>query len=106
MKICIIRNKATKQQVKDMLEALTEYIKVAVDVDQGILAGGGVMHADCEQALIEDGSKQVHVWGADWYPKEKRVEFGSLINIRSRQNNRSMELKDPLLRKKVKAIIR
>jgi hypothetical protein len=54
--IHIIRSQATAQQIADMLEALNDYIKLAVDVQRGILAGGGAMHADCESMLLEDGS--------------------------------------------------
>ena len=39
-----------------MLEELDPIIKLAVDIRCNILAGGGQMHADCEAALIEDGS--------------------------------------------------
>jgi hypothetical protein len=55
---------------------------------------------------MEAGSRQEDVWGGDWYPKEKRVAFGSLINIRPRQNNRSMEIQDPELKRKVEQIVR
>jgi hypothetical protein len=57
----VIRNRATRQQVEQMLEALDTYIKLAVDVQRGILAGGGVLHADCEAVLLEDGSRQEDV---------------------------------------------
>ena len=90
----------------DMLSALENYIKVAVDIRLGILAGGGVMHADCEKTLLDSGSKQADIWGADWYPEEKRVEFGSLINIRPRQSNRSMQIQDPKIRQQVEQVIR
>ena len=89
-----------------MLSTLDSYIKVAVDIERNILAGGGIMHADCEKILLENGSKQANIWGSDWYPKEKRVEFGSLINIRPRQNNRSMQIQDPAIQNKVEHIIR
>ncbi len=56
--IHIIRSHATQQQIDDMLAALETCIKLAVDVQRGILAGGGVMHADCESALLDDGSQQ------------------------------------------------
>ncbi len=56
--IHIIRSRATAQQIAEMLEALDGYIKLAVDVERGILAGGGAMHADCESALLDDGSEQ------------------------------------------------
>lgn len=54
--IHIIRSQATPQQLDDMLEALCSYIKLAVDIQRKILAGGGVLHADCASALLEDGS--------------------------------------------------
>lgn len=111
MKIHLIKDRATKRQIDEMLSDLESYIKVAVDIRQGILAGGGVMHADCEKVLIGAGSKQANIWGADWYPKEKRVAFGSLINI-ARQNKRGVRLKDPMqvqdppVRQKMEQVIR
>jgi hypothetical protein len=104
--IHLIKSKADSKQIREMLEFLGSYIKVAVDTKQAILTGGGIMHADCETLLLESGSKQQDIWGADWHPEEKRVEFGSLINIRPRQNNRSMEIQDGKLRKRVEEIIR
>lgn len=85
----VIRSRATQQRMADMLQALGTYIKLAVDIRRGILAGGGAMHADCEAALLEDGSQQEDVWGADWNPAAQQVTFESLINIRPRQNNPS-----------------
>jgi hypothetical protein len=102
--IYIIREKATKQQIQEMMEILQTYIKLAVDVDREILAGGGAMHADCEAVLLEDGSHQEFIWGADWNPETQEVTFESLINIRPRQNNRSLELQEPDLRSKVEKI--
>ena len=106
MKVILIRSKATPGQIADMLSTLENYIKVAVDIRLGILAGGGVMHADCERVVLDSGSHQVDIWGADWYPEEKRVEFGSLINIRPRQNNRAMRIQDPRIRQQVEQVIR
>jgi len=81
-------------------------IKLAIDVARGILAGGGALHADCEQALLEDGSRQEYVWGADWYPQTREVGFESLINIRPRQQNFGMEIQDPALREQIETIVR
>ena len=47
--------------MRQMLEALGIYIKLAVDVERGIVAGGGELHADCEQILLAEGSKQKDV---------------------------------------------
>ena len=53
--ILIIRDRATKAQIDEMLDAHRFYIKLAVDIERGILAGGGELHADCEAVLLEDG---------------------------------------------------
>ena len=106
MRIHIVRQHATEKEISEMLEELKTYIKLAVDVERDILAGGGEYHADCEEALIEDGSRQKDIWGADWYPDSKAVEFVALINIRPRQGNRGMEIDDPEVRAKIEAIVR
>lgn len=100
----VIRGHATPQQVDEMLEGVGKYIKLAVDVRRGILAGGGILHADCEAALLESGSRQEDVWGADWNPAAQQVTFESLINIRPRQNNPSLEILDSAIRARVAKI--
>ncbi len=104
--IHIIREHASRKQLHEMMEMLETYIKLAVDIERGILAGGGAMHADCEAALLEDGSQQEFIWGADWNPETQEVTFESLINIRPSQNNRSLELQDLELRTKVERVTR
>jgi hypothetical protein len=102
----IFRSPASKQRIDEMLEVLEDYIKLAVDIDRGVLAGGGALHADCEAALLEDGSKQEAIWGADWVPRTKQVHFQALINLRPRQDNVSMEILDQGIRAKVEEIVR
>ena len=104
--IHILRARATQQQMTDMLQMLGTYVKLAVDIQRGILAGGGAMHADCEAALLEDGSPQAEVWGADWNPTTQQVTFESLINIRPRQNNPALEILDPGIQQQVAQIAR
>ena len=64
------------------------------------------MHADCEAAMLEHGSAQEDIWGADWYPDQKEVGFTSFINIRPRQGNRSMEIQDAGLKECIERIVR
>ena len=106
MKIHIIRQRASEKEVDEMLEELQTYIKLAVDIERSVLAGGGEYHADCEEILLEDGSLQQDVWGADWYPDSKTVEFGALINIRPHQGNRGVEIENLELRKEIESIVR
>ena len=104
--IHIIRDKATSDQIEQMLEELNPIIKLAVDIRRGILAGGGPMHADCEAILLEDGSIQNDVWGANWIPSTQTIEFEALINIRPRQQNRSMVIQDDAISTEVEKVTR
>jgi len=84
-----------------------DMLKYVVDVERRILAVGGEMHSDAEQALLEHGSRQADLWGANYYPgrgREGCIEHTSLINIRPSAGNRGMELQDPALREKVREI--
>jgi hypothetical protein len=104
--IHLIEKKVTQEEFAEMLKALEVYIKLAVDVEKEILAGGGALHADCEAVLLENGSLQENVWGADWFPHSREVTFESLINIRPRHGNVSLEVKDERIRNKIETIVR
>jgi hypothetical protein len=84
-----------------------DMVKYVVDVGRGVIAVGGEMHADGEQALLDDGSRQADLWGANYYPgrgPEACIECTALINIRPAQGNRSMEIQDPALREQVREL--
>ncbi len=61
MKIHLLEQKAASEQISEMLESLESYIKLAVDVEKEVLAGGGTLHADCEAVLIEHNSAQENI---------------------------------------------
>lgn len=105
MPIHLITKKATSCQISEMLMELGSYIKLAVDIEKDILAGGGELHADCETKLLEIGSEQDNVWGADWYPHSQETGFESLINIRPRLGNRSMTVENEEMRSKIRTIV-
>jgi hypothetical protein len=56
------------------------------------------MHADCEMLLLDQGSEQDDLWGANWYPAEQRLEYEALMNIRPKQGNRSMVIQSEAIR--------
>ena len=58
MRLHLLRQPPTRDQLQEMLEPQETHIKLAVDVAQGILAGGGEYQADCEEVLLEHGSRQ------------------------------------------------
>jgi hypothetical protein len=102
--IHVLHSRASKQQLDEMLESLGVYVKLAVDIQRGSLAGGGALHADCEAVLLDDGSQQVDIWGADWIPSTQEVRYEALINIRPHQNNPGMQIIDPSIRERVAEI--
>lgn len=107
MGVHIIRERATPEQIAEMAETFGGMlIKLAVDVEREILAGGGGLHSDAEQALLEDGSRQEDIWGADWLPATGEVVCEALINIRPRLGNYGLEIQNPDIRQRVERIVR
>jgi len=84
-----------------------DMIKFVVDIDNESMAAGGAMHADSEALLLDEGSKQSHLWGANYYPDvpaDDRLEYTSMINIRPDDNNRGIEIESSNIRDRVKKI--
>ncbi len=82
-------------------------VKYVVDVRRGVVAIGGELHADAELVLLEHGSRQADLWGANYYPGRGRdgcIEFTSLINIRPARGNPGMEVEDPAIRQRVRVL--
>lgn len=104
--IHFLQSQPTPEQIKEMSGEYETMIKIVVDIRRRILAGGGEMHADCEQVLLENGSEQDDLWGANWYPADQRIEFESLINIRPRLGNRGILIQSEELRQSVESVAR
>src|SRR5947199_7992605 len=69
-----------------------DMVKYVVDVERQLAAVGGELHAAAEQLLLQSGSRQADLWGANYHPgraPEECIEYTSLINIRAAQANRS-----------------
>ena len=109
MSIQIIKDQISLAELRAAAkESFGDMVKAVVDIEKEILAIGGGMHADAEQKLLEQGSHQENLWGINLYPDlpaGKRIQFESLINIRPRQNNRSMEIEDAELREKISGVV-
>jgi hypothetical protein len=84
-----------------------DMVKYVADIEKGIAAVGGELHADAEQILLDSGSQQTDLWGANYYPGRGRdgcIEYTALINIRPAQGNRSMLIQDLGVRDRVREI--
>jgi len=85
-----------------------DMVKVVVDVCGGRAAVGGELHADGEQLLLEEGSRQADLWGANYYPgrgPDGCLEFTAMMNIRPAQDNPGMEIQDPEVRRSVREVV-
>lgn len=54
MNVLILKSAPTAGQLVDLLEPVGDFIKLAVDIQRGVLAAGGIMHADCEEVLLAE----------------------------------------------------
>ena len=82
-----------------------DFVKVVADIERNICSIGYELHTDCIEELLEDGSSGENLWGANVYFGAKKIDFVSLINIRPVRGNRTMEIRDDEIKKKVAAII-
>ena len=109
MDVRIITEPITKDELKKIAaERFGDLVKAVVDIETGIMAIGGELHADEEAALLEQGSVQNNLWGINLYldiTDEKWIEFDSMINVRPSQNNRSRSVEDEDIRKKIIEIV-
>jgi len=84
-------------------------VKAVVDIERGIMAIGGELHADEEKFLLERDSEQQHLWGINLFTEldlPDMVEFDSMINLRPSQNNRSRGVEDAATRERIMDIVR
>jgi hypothetical protein len=109
MSIRIIREPVTIEELLGMAaEQFGDFVKAVVDVQRGVMALGGELHADEEAFLLEDGARQADLWGINLYPDRlitDLVEFDSMINVRPSQGNRSRSVDDPGLQRRIAEIV-
>lgn len=107
--ILILDQRIEPAQLKPLVERwFGDMVKLVVDVRREVIAIGGELHADAEERLLEAGSKQADLWGANYYPglgPDDCIEYTALINIRPSQANPAMEIVDPSLRYKIQQVV-
>ena len=105
----IITGPITLARLREMAEGkFGEMVKAVVDVDRGIMAVDGELHADEEERLLTHGSIQASLWGINLYPDAGTadwIEFDSMINLRPSQGNRSRGVDDPGLRQRIVEVV-
>ncbi|MDP3956810.1 MAG: DUF5674 family protein [bacterium] len=110
MEIKIIKSPIKMDELKKMaIEGFGSLVKAVVDVEQGIMALGGELHADEEVLLMEqEGSSRAYTWGVNIYPEktgDDRIEFDSMVNLKPTLRNLSRNVENEEVRKKIIKVV-
>lgn len=106
----IVHNQISSVELRSMASKMFgNLVKAVVDVELNILIVDAELHADLEQFLLKEGSKQSKLWGINLHPElfqtDQFIEFDSMINLKPSQNNLSRDVRDEALRKIIKQIV-
>jgi len=83
-------------------------VKAVADTENKIIAIDAELHADLEEMLIENGSRQNSLWGINLYlenEKDDWLAYTALINIRPALENNGMEIKNETIKKNIAEIV-
>ena len=103
--IVVLEGPIEAEDLARLVALFSDMVKYVVDIQQKRIAAGGSMHADAEHVLLERGSLQSDLWGANYYPgrgEAECIEYTSLINIRPAAGNPGMEIQDAGVRSRVR----
>lgn len=106
MAVVIVNKKITSKDILLAQEEYGEYIKIVCDVKSLQMGIGGLWHADIEKELLSLGCEQNNLWGGGINIKTHEIDFTSLINIRPKIDNNSMEILNTKLREKFTQIVK
>lgn len=106
----IVKDKISLAELQKMSKNMFGgLVKAVVDIDQEIMAVDAALHADEEFLLLENGSKQEHLWGINIFPEQFGklgfIVFDSMINLQPSWGNHSRGVDDPKIQEKIKTIV-
>lgn len=106
----IVRDGVTVEHLQALAAGrFGDLVKAVIDVELGVMAIGGELHADEEAVLLDAGSAQTDLWGINLYPAEHGqagwLEFDSMINVRPGQGNRSRSVDAPSIRERITILV-
>ena len=98
-------NPYTKEEIEKLKEQFDVYIKTVIDIKKKVCSAGCDRHFDSEKILLEQGSKQVDLWGGGIDLETMMIDCNSMINIRPSDNNRSRGVENMEIQNKIRAIV-
>jgi len=107
--IVVVRERIDPQELKRLVTRFFgDMVKFVVDIERGVAAIGGELHADAEARLLALESRQEDLWGGNYKPglgPERCIEFTALVNIRPSQGNRAMMIESQAIQARVQALV-
>jgi len=105
----IVESTVSRSELQQLAsQTFGDLVKAVVDVEKEILVIDAELHADEEEFLLEQGSRQEDLWGINLYPHrpdEAFIEFDSMINLRPSFGNASRGVDDPRTRERIVQIV-
>jgi len=103
-------DKISVTELQEMAQKMDgNIVKADVDIVKKIVIVDMPMHFEGEQELLSQGSKQHDLWGINLLPAkygtDEFVVYDSMINIKPRQNNKSMSVESDEIRAQLKSIV-
>ena len=99
--IIVLDHKLTPQEFEQAREVYNDYIKTVIDIEKNIIAIGGEFHIDCEEVLIEQGSKLENLYGGGYRVSTKEIEYMAMSNYKPSLNRTTYEIMDSKIREKI-----
>lgn len=106
----IVDNRISLSELRVMSEKMFGgLVKAVVDIERQIMVVDAALHADEEFLLLENDSKQEHLWGINLFPEKYGTDgfvvFDSMINLRPGWGNKTRGVDDLKIQEIIKKIV-
>lgn len=106
----VVTKSISIDELKKMSEKMFgRIVKAVVDLGRDIMVVDAELQADQEEFLLEEGSKQEHLWGINFHPDKfgtsEFIEFDSMINLRPSWGNKSRSVDDAKIQEKIRGLV-
>ena len=102
--IILLDRKITSKEFAQAREVYNDYIKTVIDLEKNVLAVGGEYHIDCEEMLLNSGSKLENLYGGGYRISTGDVEYMAMSNYKPALGKLTYEISDLLIRRKLKEL--
>ena len=106
----VVTKSISIDELKKMSEKMFgRIVKAVVDLGRDIMVVDAELQADQEEFLLEEGSKQEHLWGINFHPDKfgtsEFIEFDSMINLRPSWGSKSRSVDDAKIQEKIRGLV-